>query len=135
MPHVVIVEDDKMNARLFEVVLRRRGGFDVTVTEDIDELLRLARGRHVDLIVMDVSLANCSIDGQPVDGVDITRRIKEDPATSDIPVILTTAHAMRGDRERLLSLSGADHYLAKPILDQTELVERINSFLKKKEER
>ena len=133
MPHVVIVEDDKMNARLFQVVLERRGGFQVTVTEDTVELLRLVNEQSVDLIIMDVSLANSRYEGKPIDGLQITRKIKDNPLTSDVPVILTTAHAMRGDRERFLLESKADDYMAKPILDQAGLLENVRKLIKKRE--
>ncbi len=132
MPRVAIVEDDKMNARLFEAVLRRRGGFDVTITEDVSELLRLAGDGQIDLVIMDVSLANCELDGKPIDGLEITRKIKDNPQTSSIPVILATAHAMRGDRERFLDLSKADDYIAKPIMDQAGLIEKVNAFVQKR---
>ena len=131
MSHVVIVEDDKMNARLFEVVLRRRGGFDVTITQDVNEVFRLVGNHEVDLIIMDVSLGNCQYEGKSVDGIEITRRIKDNPETASVPVILATAHAMRGDRERFLAQSKADDYIAKPILDQADLIQKVNSHLKK----
>lgn len=132
MPHVVIVEDDKMNARLFQVVLERRGDLQVTVTEDAAELFRLVNEQTVDLIIMDVSLATSHYEGKPIDGLQITRKIKDNPLTSDVPVILATAHAMRGDRERFLSESKADEYIAKPILDQAGLVEKVKSLIMKR---
>ncbi|MBI4603337.1 MAG: response regulator [Planctomycetes bacterium] len=131
MPHVVVVEDDKMNARLFDAILRRRGGFQVTITEDPSEVLRLARSRAADLVVMDVSVPNCRLDGQLVDGLEITRRLKGDPATAGIPVLLATAHAMRGDRERFLETSRADDYLAKPIVDQAGLIARVTELIQR----
>ena len=94
MAHVLVVEDDRMNARLFEVILRRRGGFEVTTTEDVGEVFRLAKGRLIDLIIMDVSLANCIHEGKAVDGLQITKKLKTDAETADIPVILATAHAL-----------------------------------------
>jgi len=60
--------------------------------------------------------------------------IKDNPETADIPVILATAHAMEGDRERFLQQSKADDYLAKPIVVQGELVKKVNDFIRKREE-
>jgi CheY-like chemotaxis protein len=133
MAHVLVVEDDRMNARLFEVILRRRGGFEVTTTEDVAEVFRLAKGRLIDLIIMDVSLANCIYEGKAVDGLEIAKKLKTDTSTADIPIILATAHAMRGDRERFLTESKADEYVSKPVIDQVGLIEMVKSFLKKKE--
>ena len=132
MSRIVIVEDDKMNAKLFEVVLRRRGGFDVKITEDVEELMRLASQGLVDLVIMDVSLPNCRFEGKAVDGLTITRKLKQNPQTAEIPVILATAHAMHGDRERFLELSAADDYISKPIMDQAGLVEKVKSFIQNK---
>jgi CheY-like chemotaxis protein len=123
--HVVVVEDDAMSAMLFRNMLERRGSYRVTVTEDPAELLRLAREGGVDLVLMDVSLANSLHEGRAVSGVELCRVLKQDPATVDVPVVLATAHAMRGDEQKLLAESGADAYVAKPIMDQAAFVARI----------
>jgi CheY-like chemotaxis protein len=132
VPHVLVVEDDQTNARLFEAILQRRGGFTVTTTQDVALLLDLARSRSVDIILMDVSLPNCRWEGRDVDGLEITRMLKDDPRTADLPVILATAHAMRGDRERFLEASKADDYVSKPIVDQAALVAKLKSALEGK---
>ncbi len=129
MSHVVVVEDDAMNALLFRKLLEKRCGCRVTVTESPAELFALVRSGEVALVLMDVSLANSRIDDQPVNGVDLCRRLKSDPATADVPVILATAHAMRGDEEALLAESGADDYLSKPVVDHTAFVARIRRSL------
>jgi CheY-like chemotaxis protein len=134
MPHVVVVEDDKTNARLFEAALVRRGGFQVTVTEDVALVLKLAESHDADLIIMDVSLSLCLYGGRLVDGLEITRMLKDNPVTSDVPVLLATAHAMHGDREHFLAASKADDYVSKPILDLVGLVERINQLIERKKE-
>src|SRR5262245_49807015 len=117
MIHVIVVEDDAMNALLFRKLLEKRCGYKVTVTESADEVLALARGADVGLILLDVSPANTRHSGEPVNGVDICRLLKGDAATRDVPVMLATAHAMRGDAESLLAESGADDYVSKPIVD------------------
>jgi two-component system cell cycle response regulator DivK len=134
MQHVVVVEDDKMNARLFEAALVRRGGFQVTVTEDVALLLKLAEAHDVDLVIMDVSLSHCLHEGHLVDGLEITRMLKDNPLTADVPVLLATAHAMHGDREHFLAASKADDYVSKPILDLVGLIERINQLIERKKE-
>jgi CheY-like chemotaxis protein len=132
MAHVLVVEDDRLNARLFEVILRRKGGFEVTVTENVSDLLRLAASGSVDLVLMDVSLANSEHEGKALDGIQITRMLKDDPVTAEIPVILATAHAMRGDKERFLEASKADDHISKPVLEQEKLIAKVREFLVKK---
>lgn len=130
MRHVVVVEDDAMNALLFRKLLEKRCGCRVTVTESPDELLALARSGDVGLVLMDVSLGNSRYQGRAVNGVDLCRVLKGDPATCNVPVVLATAHAMRGDAETLLAESGADDYLSKPIVDHDMFVARIGSAMR-----
>jgi CheY-like chemotaxis protein len=64
-----------------------------------------------------------------VSGVDLCRRLKSDPATVGVPVVLATAHAMRGDAESLIAESGADDYVAKPIVDHAAFVDLVRRNL------
>ncbi len=130
MTHILVVEDDPHNAILFRKVLEKRGGFRVTVTEDGPEVLALVRSGDVGLVLMDVSLAHTRLDGHPAGGVELCRRLKEDPASADVPVVLATAHAMRGDAESLLIESGADDYIAKPIVDHGAFVAQVRRNLR-----
>ncbi len=101
----------------------------MVVTEDGDEVLERCENSEVDLVVMDISLANTRVDGEPVDGVRLTRMVRERSPNGGPPVLVVTAHAMHGDRARLLALSGADAYIAKPIIDHDELVSRVQKLL------
>ena len=129
MKHVLVVEDDPHNAVLFHKVLAKRAGMRVTVCEDGAEILRLVRSGEIQLVVLDVSLGNTELDGKPLNGVDLCRMIKADPLTAGIPVMLATAHAMRGDGERLLAESGADDYVSKPIIDHAAFAEQARALL------
>src|SRR4029450_10340108 len=91
MKHGVVVEDDPINAALVRVLLERRGGCRVTVSESAEEVLRLAR-EGVDAIVMDISLKGSTYQGRPVTGVDVCRMLKASPETAAIRVVLATAH-------------------------------------------
>ena len=126
---VLVVEDDPANALLVETILRRLGGFDVIRSDDGDEVLKLVSSRPISAALMDVSLKNTRVGGTKVDGVDLTRRIRALPGGTGLPVILLTAHAMKGDRERLLFSSGANDYVAKPIQDQHALVDLVRSHI------
>ncbi len=127
-PHVVLVEDDLHSAQLMRKLLEKRAGCTVTWTESPQELLELARGGGVKLIVLDVSLTNSTIDGRSLGGVELCRMLKNDPRTCGVPVLLATAHAMRGDAERLLAESGADDYVSKPIVDHAAFAEQVRSL-------
>jgi CheY-like chemotaxis protein len=131
MTHVIVVEDDPTNAMLFRELLEKRCGFQVTVTESADEVLALARAADVALVLMDVSLANTRHQGHPVNGVDLCRLLKADPATRGVPVMLATAHAMRGDAEELLEQSGADDYISKPVVDHSAFAEHVRRIVRR----
>lgn len=126
---VLVVEDDPANALLVETILRRLGGFEVIRSHDGDEILEIVMSRPISAALMDVSLKDTRVSGDKVDGVELTRRIRSLPGGVGLPVILLTAHAMKGDRERLLFSSGANDYVAKPIADQRELVSLVRRHI------
>jgi CheY-like chemotaxis protein len=130
MKTILVVEDDAINAVVFRRVIEKRGDFKVIVTESAEEVLAVTRSGEISLVVMDVSLGRSALDGRPVNGVDLCRMIKSDAVTASIPVLLATAHAMRGDAERLVQESGADGYVAKPIVDHAGFVQRISDMIR-----
>ena len=127
---VLVVEDDPANAVLVEAILSAVGGFEVVCSDDGDEVLELVRTRPVAAALMDVSLKNTRVTEVKVDGVELTQRIRLLSACISLPVILLTAHAMKGDRERLLFSSGANDYVAKPIIDQQALVSLVKRHIR-----
>ena len=116
MKHVVVVEDDVHNAVLFRKILEKRAGCRVTHTEDPAEVLELVKSGDVSLVIMDVSLRHSKWQGRPAGGVEICQLIRSQ-SLRRVPILLCTAHAMRGDAERLLQQSDADDYVSKPITD------------------
>ncbi len=131
MKTVLIVEDDPINARVFSKILSKRGGLNVKHTEDVEEVMQIAQAGAADIILMDVSLAHSVYRGKAVDGIKITQLLKADAQTSNLPIILVTAHAMEGDRENFLKQSGADGYISKPVVDHQQFVDQIMALLSK----
>jgi len=126
---VLVVEDDAHNAMLFQILLEKRAGCRVTIAEAPEEVLALTREGVVQLVIMDVSLSNSRWRGRGLSGVDLCRMLRADERTAHIPILLATAHAMRGDAEHLLAESGADDYVAKPILDHNVFVKQVLDLL------
>ncbi len=116
---VLVVEDNPANMKLAVLVLER-AGYEVIVATDAPVGLALARERRPHLILMDIQLPG-------MDGLEATRRLKEDPALKGIPVIALTAFAMRGDEARIRA-AGCDDYIAKPI-QYRDLLERVARLL------
>lgn len=118
---ILVVEDNPANQLLAETVLDREG-FVVDVAGTAVEALRHITANVPDLILMDISLP-----GQ--DGLSLTRELKADPATSRIPVVALTAHAMVGDREAALA-AGCTGHITKPI-DVDKFPDEVRAFLPK----
>lgn len=127
---ILLVEDDPINVKFIQTVLAKKGGYEVLVSEEVEEILRLAREADLAAIIMDVSLSRSNFEGHKVDGIFITQLLKKEEVTRHIPVLLATAHAMFGDREKYLELTGAEGYIAKPIHDPGVLVEAVRSVIR-----
>jgi CheY-like chemotaxis protein len=126
---ILLVEDDPINVKFIQTVLTKKGGYAVLVSEEVEEILRLAQEADLAAIIMDVSLTRSSYEGRKVDGIFITQLLKKDEITRHIPVLLATAHAMFGDREKYLELTGAEGYIAKPIHDPAALIEAVRALI------
>ncbi len=122
MAKILLVEDNEMNR---DMLLRRltRKGYEVVVACDGAQGLSSVRSETPDLILMDMSLP-------VVSGWDATRSLKADPATSSIPVIALTAHAMASDRDQAMQ-AGCDDYDTKPI-ELSRLLEKIEALLSRR---
>jgi CheY-like chemotaxis protein len=120
-PLILLVEDNEMNRDMLSRRLLRRG-FEVMLALDGGEALARAVSDKPDLILMDMGLPG-------LDGWEAARRLKEDPATRDIPIIALTAHAMAGDRERARA-AGCDDYDTKPV-DIQRLLTKIDDHLRR----
>jgi CheY-like chemotaxis protein len=125
---ILIVEDNALVAKFYRMALERAGGFACQISEDMSEILHLARTGSVHLAIVDVSLSRTEWDGRLLDGTEVARMLKS-ASPKALPVILATAHAMAGDRERLLAASGADGYLEKPVYDADALVAAVRRLL------
>ena len=116
---VLIIEDYDLNLKLFNDLLEAFG-YRTVKTKDGRQALPLAREHTPDLILVDIQLPEVS-------GLEITDRLKKDPALKAIPVVAVTAFAMRGDEQKILA-AGCDAYLSKPI-SVTTFLETIRRFI------
>ncbi len=121
---ILIVEDNPQNVRLIEMTLRAKG-YTLLKATDGEEALDMATREQPDLIMMDIQLLRMS-------GLEVTRKLRENPTFSYTPIIGVTAYAMQGDREKVLE-SGCDAYLSKPI-DTRELPEVVARMLSRRQE-
>jgi two-component system cell cycle response regulator DivK len=103
---ILVVEDNPQNMRLIEMTLRAEN-YTLLKATDGEEALEMTARERPDLILLDIRLPKMS-------GLEVTRRLRETPAFSHIPIIGLTAYAMKGDKEKVIK-SGCDAYLSKPI--------------------
>jgi CheY-like chemotaxis protein len=102
---ILIIEDNAVNMKLFTLMLET-AGYTVIGAENAEVGLPLAEMKQPDLILMDIGLPG-------MDGLEATRRLKQNPRTRHIPVVAVTAHSLRSDREQALA-AGCSDFLAKP---------------------
>jgi CheY-like chemotaxis protein len=103
---VLIVDDNPTNLKLVAYLVKAQG-YEVQTAGDADAALASIAEHRPRLILMDLQLPG-------IDGLELTRRLKADPATHDIKIVAVTAYAMKGDQEKALA-AGCDDYVTKPI--------------------
>ena len=118
-PRVLIVDDNAMNVDLVSFLLAA-DSMHVESALDAGQAMARIAAQHPDLILMDIQLPG-------VDGLQLTRRLKADPATRHIVVVALTAYAMKGDEERMLA-AGCDGYIAKPV-EVASFTRQVRAFL------
>jgi two-component system, cell cycle response regulator DivK len=102
---VLLVEDNEDNLAIYSTILKH-SGYSVIAATDGEAALVAAREHRPGLILMDVSIPR-------INGWEVTRRLKADPATAAIPIVALTAHALASDRDMARAV-GCDGYISKP---------------------
>jgi CheY-like chemotaxis protein len=103
---ILVVDDNLANVKLLRLALSAEG-YEVQTALTGAEALRVIATDPPALVLMDIRLPD-------IDGLTVTRMVKSHPRTKGVPVLVVTAHAMRGDAERARA-AGCDDYLTKPI--------------------
>ena len=117
---LVLIVDDVQDNRMIYVLFLRFSGFRIAEAENGEEALRQAEALQPDIIVMDLSL--------PVmDGWEATRRLKRDPRTKRIPIVVLTGHALP-EHAQAARDAGCDLVITKPCLPD-QLLEAIRRIL------
>ena len=118
---ILVIEDNVDNLELVSFLLER-SGFQTIKATDGRNGLEIARTNRPDLILMDLTIPE-------IDGWNLVQRLKQDPATTSIPVLAMTAHILPGDRKRAID-SGCDGYITKP-LDIPNFIPTLEKYMKK----
>lgn len=118
-PHILVIDDNPMNAELVEFVLSA-AGMQVRVADSAARGFECIAQQRPDLILMDIQMPD-------MDGLEMTRILKADEDTRGIVIVAVTAYAMKGDEARMRQ-SGCDGYLPKPV-DVKNLAAQVGAML------
>ena len=119
MHRIAVIEDAEDNRDLLYYLLRDE--FHVAGFSSGEEALRRMVQEPPDLIVMDIWLPG-------IDGLEVLKRLRQDPRLMRVPVLALTANAMTGDRERYLA-AGFTGYASKPIVNVDKFIETVRGLL------
>lgn len=117
---VLVIEDNDRNRKLVKILLEANK-YEVIEAKTGEEALTCLQNDKPDLILLDIQLPN-------MDGLTLTKILRSNQKTKDIPIIAVTAYAMKGDKERVLD-AGCDAYISKPI-DTRELPMIVANMIK-----
>ncbi len=119
-PRVLIADDDALGAELLEAYLSG-SDYELRTAGDGEQTLQHVAEWHPDLILLDVMMPRIS-------GFEVCKRLRGDPATRDIAILMVTALDQPSDIDRAVE-AGTDDFLSKPI-NKTELLLRVRSLLR-----
>jgi CheY-like chemotaxis protein len=117
---ILIVDDDEKNRKLLKYILNN-SGYNTLEVADGESALAEVRKSLPDLILMDYRLPG-------IDGITASKLLKSEENTAKIPIIMVTASAMGGDKERILKESGCEAYISKPI-NIHEVLEIVKKYI------
>jgi two-component system, cell cycle response regulator DivK len=116
---IFVVEDHEDNRQILRDTLGA-AGYEMIEAHDGEQALATVAPSRPDLILMDIQLPS-------IDGYEVTRRIKADPALAAIPIIVVTSYALSGDEAKALA-AGCNAYVAKPYSPR-QLLAKIREYL------
>jgi len=115
---ILIIEDNFETQLVFKIYLREF--YEVEVSDNSETGLELIKNNRFDLLLLDINLPG------KLDGNDVLRIVKHELKIK-LPVVVVTAYAMKGDKEKFLA-KGADGYIAKPV-EKSLLLEKVKEYL------
>jgi len=115
---ILIIEDNFETQLVFKIYLREF--YEVEVSDNAETGLELIKNNRFDLLLLDINLPG------KLDGNDVLRIVKHELKIK-LPVVVVTAYAMKGDKEKFLA-KGADGYIAKPV-EKSLLLEKVKEYL------
>jgi len=123
MPRKILIVEDNQDSRELVVKVLKNKGYQTIEAADGEEALEKVAAGKPDLILLEISIPK-------LDGYEVAKRLKSQEEFRDIPIVALTAHAMKGDREKVI-VAGFEGYISKPI-NVRELPDQVKSYLRGK---
>ena len=128
MNSIIVVEDDPFSQEFYKYLLKREGYLPFIIEEG-DLLFKQLQKESISLIIMDINLKNTYLNNEKVDGVILSKMVKENPAYSKVPILLVTAYSLATDGPEFFKESLAEDYITKPIVDYNLLLQKIKNLV------
>ncbi|MBU4319498.1 MAG: response regulator [Nitrospinae bacterium] len=123
MPRKILIVEDNEDSRELVVKVLKNKGYQTIEAADGEEALEKVAAEKPDLILLDISIPK-------IDGYEVAKRLKGQEEFRDTPIVALTAHAMKGDREKVIA-AGFEGYITKPI-NVRELPNQVKAYLRGK---
>ncbi len=118
----ILIVDDQIEVRELVQVTLEIGDYQILAAENGQQAIEIARAEHPDIILLDIMMP-----GSDVDGLEACRRLKSDPATADITIVMLSAKGQEVDIQTG-KVAGADDYFTKPF-SPIALIEKVESVI------
>ncbi|MCL6493648.1 MAG: response regulator [Ignavibacterium sp.] len=128
MKKLLIVEDDTLTQQLYMVYFKK-SGIDPYITDNGEELFTILHTENIGLILMDINLTNTYFRGEKMDGIKLSRLIKSNSDTKNIPIIIATGFSAFNHDDSLVKQTQADDLIIKPITNFNAFVNKVNQYL------
>ena len=121
----ILIVDDQLEVRELVQVTLEIGDYQILAAENGQQALEIARAEHPDIILLDIMMP-----GSNIDGLEVCRRLKTDPATTDITIVMLSAKGQESDIQAGKN-AGADDYFTKPF-SPIALIEKVEEVMSDK---
>jgi CheY-like chemotaxis protein len=122
----ILIVDDQLEVRELVQVTLEIGNYQIIAAENGKQALEVAQAEHPDIILLDIMMP-----GSNVDGLEACRRLKNDPATANITIVMLSAKGQESDIEAGRQ-AGADDYFTKPF-SPIALIEKVEEVMRKED--
>lgn len=125
--YILIIEDDYFTNEFYRFLFRKVK-YPFIQSENGEDILKILAQKEISLIILDINLKNTYLNKKRIDGLELSKYIKENFNSSSIPILLVTAYRKNSNDENFLEKSLADDYITKPITDLNYFLEKVKKL-------